>query len=67
LRRAIVLVFAHTVHHSVVGDLLNNDVEIVTVQKLLGHASVQTTEQYERRGERAKQHVGAVKVSHPFP
>ncbi len=36
------------------GDLLDNDVDSVTVQKLLGHVSVETTASYDRRRERAR-------------
>ena len=43
--------------------MLDNDVDIVTVQKLLGHASAQTTASYDRRGERAKKKtVGTLHV-----
>jgi integrase len=44
----------HTVDRIVASDVLDNDVDIVTVQKLLGHVSVQTTASDDRRGTRAK-------------
>jgi hypothetical protein len=40
----------HTVDRIVASDVLDNDVDIVTVQKLLGHVSVQTTASDDRRG-----------------
>jgi site-specific recombinase XerD len=44
-------------------DLLATDVTLVTVQKLLGHALVQTMAQYDQWGERAKkQAVGTLHV-----
>jgi site-specific recombinase XerD len=44
------------------GDLLDADVELVTVEKFMGHSDVNTTDGYDRRGEVAKR--GAVKKLH---
>ncbi len=47
----------------IAGDLFNNGIDLVTVQKLLGHANVQTIAQDDRRGERAKKKpVGTLQV-----
>ncbi len=53
----------HVIHSStVVGDLFTPAVDLVTVQKLLRHTNVQTTAQYDRRGDRANK--GAAGMLH---